>query len=228
MRRAILCLVTDRRRLASRIGCPVEASADWLITQLRVAAHAGIDLVQIREGDLSAAALARLTRRAIEVVGGTSARVLVNDRVDVALATDAHGVHLKSSSVAPADVRAIAPRDWMLGLSVHDAQRASTAASRVDYLIAGAVRATASKPAGWPTLGFDGLARIVEAAGAVSVVGIGGLGPRDAGALCRAGARGLAGIDAFLPSSELGRFEESVHEAVSRLRFAFDSPEGLT
>lgn len=218
---AILCLVSDRRRLALRLGCDVDAVVDRLIAQVGAAAEAGVDLVQIREGDLPAAALADLTRRVLARLCATAARVIVNDRADVALATGAHGVHLKATSIAPWQARAIARPGWWIGASVHDADRER--GRDADYLIAGTVRATPSKPDGAPLLGFDGLRRVTEAAPAMPVLGIGGLTLDDVPALRQAGAAGLAGIEAFLPASA-AHLEESVHHAVARLRLAFDSP----
>ena len=218
--RALLCLITDRRRLASRLGCEVEAGVERLVAQAGAAAEAGLDLVQIREGDLPAAALADLTRRVVARVRGTSTRVVVNDRADVALASHAHGVHLKAASISPRQARGIAPAGWLVGVSVHgvDLERARSA----DYLIAGTVKPTPSKPAGWPLLGFEGLHAISQAAPAIPVLGIGGLTLADVAALRRAGASGLAGIEAFLPESA-AHLEADVHQAVSRLRLAFDS-----
>jgi thiamine-phosphate pyrophosphorylase len=224
---SLLCLVTNRARLARRLGCDEASSTGWLIAQVRAAAHAGVDLVQIREGDLPAAALVALTRRAVDAVRGTRTRVLVNDRADVAYAAGAHGVHLKASSMPPSLVRQLLPAGALVGVSVHDAARAAALSADVDYLIAGTVAPSSSKPGGWPTLGLTGLADIVRAAEGVPVLGIGGLGVRSAGQLRQTGARGLAGIDAFLPAVPPNRFEECVHETVLALRLAFDSPESV-
>jgi thiamine-phosphate pyrophosphorylase len=225
---ALLCLVTDRRRLAARIGCDEDASLDWLVRQVRAAAQAGVDLVQVREGDLPAAKLVALARKVVEAVTGTGARVVVNDRVDVALAARAHGVHLKAASVAPTAVRGLLAPGALIGVSVHDAAAAALQASHVDYLIAGAVRPTASKPAGWPTLGMAGLAEIVRASAGVPVLGIGGLDAGAAADVRRAGAGGMAAIDAFLPADGSVSFDDSVHEIAAALRLAFDSPERVT
>ena len=226
MPRALLCLVTDRRRLAARLDCDEVSALEWLVIQARVAARAGVDFVQIREGDLPAAALVSLSRRVRAALEGTGARVLVNDRVDVAIAAGAHGVHLKASSIAPGLARDLLP-GGTIGVSVHGADAAARA-GRVDYLVAGAVFATASKPAGWPTLGLAGLVEVVEAAAGVPVLAIGGVEASSAPSLRQAGARGMAGIEAFLPAAPPDRVEESVHETVSALRFAFDSPEHVT
>jgi thiamine-phosphate pyrophosphorylase len=225
---SLLCLVTDRHRLAARLGCDEASSATWLVTQVRAAARAGVDLVQLRDAHLSGAALVELTRRVLDAVRDTRARVVVNDRVDVAMAAGAHGVHLKSSSIAPSLVRTLVSRPALVGASVHGADRAASLSGEVDYLIAGTVFASRSKPVGSPTLGMAGLAAIARAAAGVPVLGIGGLDAGSARDLTRAGARGLAAIDAFIPAVALGRFEESVHEIVTSLRLAFDSLERVS
>jgi thiamine-phosphate pyrophosphorylase len=223
--RAILCLVTDRRRLSARLGCDFAAVDEALLAQVGAAADAGVDMVQIREGDLPAAALAELTRRVVTRLRDTVTRVLVNDRADVALACHAHGVHLKATSMTPRQTRRIGPQEWLIGASVHGdgLERARGA----DYLIAGTLRPTPSKPAAAPLLGIDGLRRIARAAHPVPVLGIGGLTADDVPALKLAGAAGLAGIEVFLPTSS-PHFEESVHRAVARLRLAFDSSEHVS
>jgi thiamine-phosphate pyrophosphorylase len=220
--RAILCLVTDRRRLSARLGCELAAVDEPLLAQVGAAAAAGVDLVQIREGDLPAAALAALTRRVVTRLRDSVTRVLVNDRADVALACHAHGVHLKATSMSPRQARQVRRHAWLIGASVHsvDLDRAQGA----DYLIAGTLRPTPSKPSGAPLLGIDGLHRIAQAAHPIPVLGIGGLTADDVPALKQAGAAGLAGIEVFLPASA-AHLEESVRRAVARLRLAFDSSE---
>jgi thiamine-phosphate pyrophosphorylase len=223
--RGILCLITDRRRLSARLGCDLGVVDEALLAQVGAAAAAGVDLVKIREGELPAAALAELTRRVVARLRDTATRVLVNDRADVALACHAHGVHLKATSVTPRQARQLAPPGWLIGASVHgvDLGRAPGA----DYLIAGTLRPTPSKPAGAPLLGIDELHRMAQAAHPIPVLGIGGLTADDVPALTRAGAAGLAGIEVFLPASAAD-LEESVHRAVARLRLAFDSPEHVS
>lgn len=223
--RALLCLITDRRRLSARLGCDLAAVDEPLLAQVGAAAAAGVDLVLVREGDLPAAALAQLTDRVLTRLRDRATRVLVNDRADVALACRAHGVHLKATSMAPRQVRQIAPRGWLIGASVHgaDLDRAGGA----DYLIAGTIRPTPSKPAGAPLLGIDGLHMVARAVHPIPVLGIGGLTADDVPALKAAGATGLAGIEVFLPAAA-AHLEESVHRAVARLRLAFDSPEHVS
>jgi thiamine-phosphate diphosphorylase len=190
-----ICLVTDRRRLAAA-GATGQAAVRCLLAQVRHAAAAGVDLVQIRERDLEAAALAALVREALAAVRGSRTRVIVNDRVDVALACGAHGVHLRGDSLPPARVRELAPSPFLIGRSVHGTGDLAASAG-ADYLIAGTVFASPSKPAGHPLLGVDGL-RAVAGAARVPVLGIGGVTIDRIEAVAAAGAAGVAAIGLFV------------------------------
>src|SRR5438876_939062 len=143
-RRPILCLVTGRRRLCA--GCGDEESVRCLVAQVREAVAAGIDLVQIRERDMEAARLAGVVSQAVAAARGSATRIVVNDRLDVALACGADGVHLRADSPPSSRVRAVVPRGFLVGRSVHAANEAVDVAPDVDYLIAGTVFPTSSKP----------------------------------------------------------------------------------
>lgn len=213
-----LCLVTDRLRLATHLR---RAPADGIVlvlSQIEGAACGGIDMVQIRERDLDGGALARLVREALHRVEGTATRLVVNDRIDVAVATGAHGVHLRESSVAGTWVRRAWP-DITVGRSVHSVEGAVRAAD-TDYLIAGTTFATDSKP-GAVCLGVEGLAGIVRAAGNRPVLAIGGITIARVPAVAKTGV-GIAAIGAFLPDQgeDVAR---AVEKRVKNVRFAFDS-----
>jgi thiamine-phosphate diphosphorylase len=215
----ILCLVTDRRRLGAAIGARPADWIDALQEQARAAAQAGIDLIQVREPDLEAGELTRLVRLLLRQVVGTTTKVLVNDRVDVALAAGASGVHLKEQSVLPDQVRRIAP-NLLIGCSVHGT--ASIAARKAaDFLIAGTLMPTASKRA-VEYLGVDGLSAIVAAAADQPVLGIGGVDVPSIPFLAASGSAGMAAIGAFIPTDGEG-VSEFVQKRVTAMRLAFDS-----
>src|SRR5207302_8828444 len=121
--RPIVCLVTDRRRLCA--GCDEAGARRCLIAQVRAAVAARIDILQIRERDLAAAVLVALVAEAVEIARGTATRILVNDRLDIALAARADGVHLRSDSISAAAVRRIAPSGFLVGRSGHGEAEAS-------------------------------------------------------------------------------------------------------
>ena len=217
----ILCLVTDRRRLGAALGLPKEDWIEALRQQVRGAAAGGVDFIQVREPDLEAAELADLVRRLIVDASSTRTRILVNDRIDVALATGASGVHLKETSILPSQVRRIAPEGFVIGCSVHDIN-AIAARKSADLLIAGTVMPTASKRA-VDYLSKDGLSRIVEAAAGQPVLGIGGLDLTSIPLLASAGAAGMAAIGAFMPQVAGGDVAENVQKRVTALRFALET-----
>jgi thiamine-phosphate pyrophosphorylase len=187
----VICMITDRHRL----GPGGDAA---LVRRVAAAARAGVHLVQLRERDLEGRALTALASACVDAVRGTAARVVVNDRLDVALAAGAHGVHLRSDSMAAARVRRIAPAGFLIGRSIHSVQEARDAAGEaaVDYLIFGTVFATASKPEAAPA-GLDALAD-AAAATTIPVVAVGGVTAGTAGLLARTGAAGIAAIGLFM------------------------------
>ena len=181
-----LCLVTDRHRR------PV-------LDQCREAVDARIDMIQVRERGLDDGALASLVTELVRLTRATSTRVIVNDRLDVALACRADGVHLRGDSIPPEAARSIAPEGFLIGRSVHQEHEAKAMVG-VDYLIAGTVFPTSSKPGLTEWLGVEGLARICRSA-AVPVLAIGGVTADRLPDVAAAGAAGIAGIGLFAGGS---------------------------
>lgn len=221
----ILCLVTDRRRLGAALGARPGDVIGLLRDQVGAAAAAGIEFVQVREPDLEAADLTGLVRDLMQAVKGSSTKVLVNDRVDVALAANASGVHLKEASFLPDDVRAVTPRGFTIGCSVHSSA-AAIARKSADLLIAGTVLPTASKPA-VDTLGKAGLEAILRAAAGTPVLGIGGLDASAIPMLVNSCAAGMSAIGAFVPIADQD-VRVFVQKRVEELRLAFDSASRRT
>jgi thiamine-phosphate pyrophosphorylase len=218
----IVHLVTDRTRLAGRAGGrPPDPPA--LLAQIDAAIEAGIDVVQIRDRELEGRALAAIVTAAVARAAGSRTRILVNDRADLAIACGAAGVHLRSDSLPAAQVRRIAPPGFVIGRSVHSVAEAIEQAPLVDYLIAGTVWATASKPGAAPLLGVEGLARIARSV-AVPVLGIGGVTIERAAMLARAGAAGVAAIALFQPDVDRDSGAVPLRETVEKLRRSFDLP----
>ena len=191
----MIMLVTDRRRLSP--GATEHQAADRLVDHVREAAHAGIDLIQIRERDLDTRALAELARRCVSAVTGTKARVLVNDRSDIALAVNGHGVHLRADSISAADARSILPTDALIGRSVHTGERAIRP-NGLDYIVFGTMFGTASKPSSQPLASVDELSAVCHAV-SLPVLAIGGMTVERARVAAQAGAAGVAAIGLFIP-----------------------------
>ena len=124
------CFVTGRRRL--------ELSIEGLLGLVGDAVRAGVDLIQVRERDLEANVLARLVSDVMAIAHGSNTKVVVNDRLDVAVACGADGVHLRADSIGVAAARRLAPPGFVVGRSVHAADEARVASREgADYLIAG-------------------------------------------------------------------------------------------
>ena len=193
----MICLVTDRRRLVATDAAP-GAARECLVAQVRHAVNAGVDLIHVREGDLEAGALAALVVEILCIAQGTPTRIVVNDRVDVALACGADGVHLRGDSIPIGSARRLAPAGFLIGRSVHGLEEA-IAAEGADYLIAGTVFPSASKAAATPLLGIDGLRAIVRAVDR-PVLAIGGVSSERIGEVAAAGAAGFAAIGLFVAS----------------------------
>jgi thiamine-phosphate pyrophosphorylase len=191
----IICLVTDRRALTPDARTTRDETTG-LERQLDDAMAVGVDLVQLRERDLPGATLralaAGIVRRA-----GQATRVVVNDRVDVALAVGAAGAHLRADGPRVAVVRELGPAGWMVGRSVHSTAEAGHA-SDADYLVFGTVFASASKRPDAPVVGQAALRQAVAAA-RVPMLAIGGITPARVAACRAAGAAGVAAIGLFLP-----------------------------
>lgn len=182
------CYITDRRQLPSH-GALLEAIARNLA--------AGIDWIQIREKDLSARDLFGLVQCARALPNPAATKILVNTRVDVALAAGAAGAHLPSGSPPPGRWRPITPPDFLIGVSCHtlDEARAAERAG-ADYILFGPVFTPRSKPADLPPRGLD---RLAEAARAVRipVLALGGVTNQNASQCTSAGAAGVAAISLF-------------------------------
>jgi thiamine-phosphate pyrophosphorylase len=204
--------VTDRKSLAEG-----DNGAD-VIGRIRATIAAGVDWVQIREKVLSGRELLGLVREA--VAAGGSARVIVNDRLDMALAAGAAGVHLGRESLGARDVvrwckssGGNAPADFLVGVSCHslaDAREAESAGAA--YIFFGPVFDTPSKRGmGEP----QGVARLEEICRSVAirVLAIGGVNEQNAGDCIRAGAAGIAAIRLFQDT----RDAETLKDAVKRL-----------
>ena len=215
----LLYLITNRQGF--RNDPAGRSDRERQIEAIGAAARAGCQLIQIREKDLGGRDLTSLTRAAIAIARPFGARILVNDRLDVALASGADGVHLRTSSLETAEVRQALTRigrsELLIGVSTHSlAEARQAAAGGADFIVSGPVYPTPSKIGYGPPMGletFAGICREVR----LPVIGLGGIGPDNFRAVMAAGAAGVAGIALFQnPTgvesviSQLLKAEESV------------------
>ena len=202
----MLYLITDRLALPAP-HWPAQLS---LIEQ---AATLGVSLIQIREKDLSARELAEFARAAIAIARPHGARILINDRVDVAHAVGADGVHLRVNSLAAESVRAIVPSDFLIGVSTHSLAEARAAqAGGANFITCGPVYKTPSKREYGAPLE---LAKFREIAASVTlpVYALGGINFENLCEPLRHGAAGLAAISLFQNAERLAEIVSAVkHE----------------
>jgi len=173
----IRCYVTDRHH-------------GDLLSHVKAAIQDGVDMIQVREKDLDARSLYELVCRVRDAASGTPTRVLVNDRLDIALAANLDGVHLPANGLPAARVR---PLVRLLGCSTHSLEEVVQAErDGADFVIFGAVFETPGKsPAGLEAL------RLVGAAVKIPVLAIGGITIENMSQVMDAGAAGIAAIRLF-------------------------------
>jgi thiamine-phosphate pyrophosphorylase len=189
----IQCAITDRRTLPD--GVPFLSAISRNLA-------AGVDWIQIREKDLSARDLLDLVRSVLAQSNPRGVKILVNTRIDVALAAGASGAHLPSGSPAARAWRAMTPPGFLLGVSCHSPEEVRAAAGEgADYVFFGPVFSPLSKPAQSPPVGLGGLARAVAAAAKIPVLALGGITRANAAACIEAGAAGVAGISLYRMST---------------------------
>lgn len=172
------------------------------------ASAAGCQLIQIREKDLSASALAEFTRQAIAVARPHGAQVLVNDRLDVALATKADGVHLRVTSLPARDVRQQVRQkglpDFLIVVSTHSLAEAEAAEQAgADFIVCGPVFDTPSKREFGEPLGLERFAEICHTV-SIPVLALGGINLQNFRETLQRGASGIAAIGLFSNVNTLG------------------------
>lgn len=159
----------------------------------------GAKLVQLREKHLAPREFCREAEAALRVAHEWGARLIINDRADIALAVGADGVHLGQDDLPPLAARRLLGDEALIGFSTHNLEQAVTASRLpLDYLAIGPIFQTSSKEKPDPTVGPEGLARVREATGAVPLVAIGGITPENAVEVLAAGADSVAAIGALV------------------------------
>jgi thiamine-phosphate pyrophosphorylase len=188
------------------------------VAVLNQALDAGVRAVQVREKDLSALDLCRLTERLLARTRAAGAALLVNDRVDVALATGADGVHLTRKSLPPREARRLLGSERVIGLSCHSAAEAGEAAAEgADFAVLGPIYPTPSKTPFGPPLGLEVL-RAARAACSCPLLAIGGIKADQVPAVLGAGADGVAVISAVLSAADPAAAARELLAAVAAAR----------
>lgn len=218
----LLCYVTDRHSL--RVANSTD-SIEALMRKIAEVAAAGVDWVQIREKDLTARELASLTEKSLRIAARSFAkssfptRVLVNDRLDIAIAERAGGVHLGENSLsigaAKQLIRSAPPtqargESFLAGVSCHSLEAAEVAQrDGADYIFFGPIFATPSKGRFGPPQGAERLGQVCRAV-SIPVLAIGGIALENVAACLSAGAAGVAAIRLFQEAADPKHIVDSI------------------
>lgn len=172
-----------------------------VMKQARAAARGGASVVQLRDKTATDADMVAVARALMAELRPRGVKLIVNDRLELAVAAGADGLHIGQGDGDPAEIRARLGPDKLLGLSIEAPCQCAAIPAGVDYIGAGPVRATATKPGHAPPIGFDGLAQIVSLS-PVPTIAIGGIGAGDAAAVRHASAAGIAVVSAIVRASD--------------------------
>lgn len=194
-----LLLVTDRHQVRGRA----------LSTVLRHAGEAGVQAIQLRERDLSTRELLSLAREIQSMTASSSVSLIMNDRVDLAMALDLSGVHLRADSLSARAVRRMVGPAQLVGVSTHSAEEVRRAGRHgADYVVLGPIFDTPSKRSFGPPLGLD-LLRETCCHSTIPIFAIGGITCDRVREVRLAGAYGVAVMGALLSRDDIGM---AVHE----------------
>ena len=215
----MLYLITNRRAFLRSPEITQADAARLQIETIDRAAQAGCQLIQIREKDLSAKTLSEFTRAAIICARPRGARVLVNDRFDVAIAAGADGVHLRATSIPVREIRGVTESkglsDFLIGVSTHSIAEAKLAEEGgADFIVCGPVYDTPSKRAFGAPLGLELFAEICDAV-KIPALALGGINLSNYPEPLRRGASGVAAVSLF---TDPDRLEQNIQVVLSDQR----------
>jgi thiamine-phosphate pyrophosphorylase len=168
------------------------------------AVAAGVKLVQLREKAADSRSFLQLAQQLMEVLEGTAARLIINDRADIALAAKAHGLHLGQRDLPFSIARQLLGPDAIIGLSVeNDAQVAQAIMLQPDYIALSPIYPTPTKTDTAPAWGLEGLRRVRKSTD-LPVVAIGGINARTLPKVAAAGADSFAIVSAICAAEQPG------------------------
>ncbi len=183
-------------------------SSKKFLSILKRAIEAEIDLVQIREKNLPSKLLLQLVLRSADKTKDTRTKILVNERFDIALAGEIDGVHLTSTSIPVATVRASVPDSFLIGVSTHSLESATNARDTgADFVTFGPVFETASKIQYGPPQGLEMLKTVCSELEEFPVIALGGIDGKNYESALVAGAKGFAAIGFFSNADSFGKLQ---------------------
>lgn len=185
--------------------------------QVELLSLGGASLIQLREKAMPALEFFEQAQEAVGVATERGVHLIINDRVDIALASRAHGVHLGQDDMPPDAARRLLGPDAVIGYSTHSVDQAIAATKfPIDYLAIGPIFATTTKSDTAPVLGLDGLQAVRQAIGAFPLAAIGGITRENARDVIASGADSVAMISALL--SNPARIREATRSLLQDLQ----------
>jgi len=185
--------------------------------QVKLLSLGGASLIQLREKRMPPREFYEQAKKAVAVALSCGVQLLINDRIDVALAVGAHGVHLGQDDMPPEAARKLLGPNAVIGYSTHNIQQAIAATKLpIDYVAIGPIFATTTKSDTAPVLGLDGLRTVRQAIGTFPLVAIGGITHGNASKVIEAGADSVAVISALL--SNPTRISDATHSFLQDLQ----------
>jgi thiamine-phosphate pyrophosphorylase len=210
----LLYLITSGKTTAQTTPATKEFAN--VLELVRAAVAAGIDLVQIREKNLSARVLYQLATSAAASTRTSATKLLVNDRSDIAFAAGADGVHLTTRSLPAAGVRRAFGAEFLIGVSTHSMGEADMARrGGADLVVFGPVFETSSKTEYGEPVGLSKLAQVALGLAPFPVLALGGLAVANVADCIQAGASGVAGISMFSDPQRLVEIVKDVRDRFS-------------
>jgi thiamine-phosphate pyrophosphorylase len=211
----LLYLITNGETNASTTPATEEFSNVLRLVAAAVAAQ--IDLIQIREKQLTTKVLYQLATAAAGITRGSATKLLVNDRADVAAVAGADGVHLTSSSLLPETIRLTFGAEFLIGVSTHSLASAFAAQrGGADFVVFGPVFDTPSKRQYGGAVGLAELRRVTSALAPFPVLALGGITILNAPDCVHAGAAGIAAIRMLNDPLELDGVVNGIRSCKSR------------
>ena len=184
-----------------------------ILQQASAAVTAGIPLIQIREKQLTSRILFELTSNVVAIARGSSTRVLVNDRADIAASAGADGVHLTTHSISADVIRRTFGEKFLLGVSTHSLAEAQSARRQgADFAVFGPVFPSPEKEKYGPPRGLRELKDVARELAPFPLIALGGISLDRVTECLRAGASGIAGITLFSRPADLATTAETIED----------------
>ena len=213
----ILYLIT--RGATTETTSPHSPEFQDILIQIRAAAAAHVDLVQIREKRLTARVLFELAERDVEITHDSSTRILGNDRADIAAGAGAPGAHLTTQSLDIAVIRNNFAQNFLIGASTHSWEEAQLAYEQgADFIVFGPIFSTKSKEQFGPPLGLEKLSDVCGRLDGFPVLALGGVSEVAARQCFEAGASGVAGISLFSEPAALESVAAAIRKCAEGIR----------